>query len=206
MSAVFFLQGFAVGFSIAAPVGPIGVLCLRRSLAEGAFTGLCVGLGAATADAFYGAIAGFGITAVAGVFIAYQVALELLGGLFLCFLGVKTALSRPAEVGAPERGRTLLTAYTSTVLLTLTNPATIISFIPIFAGLGLGTTGGDPRAAATLVAGVFLGSACWWLFLSNAAALLRTRIDQRWMRAINWFSGAVLVAFGGYALWRGLRS
>jgi threonine/homoserine/homoserine lactone efflux protein len=200
-----FLKGCAVGFSIAAPVGPIGVLCIRRSIGEGAVTGLCVGLGAATADALYGAIAAFGITAVSDAFTANQQWLGIVGGLFLCYLGIRTALSPVRLEAAPAGGRTLLGAYASTVGLTLTNPATILSFIPIFAGLGLGGTRGDPRAAALLVGGVFLGSAAWWLFLSNAAALLRSRIDASWMRRVNVFSGLILGAFGVYALWRGFQ-
>jgi threonine/homoserine/homoserine lactone efflux protein len=201
MSFTFLLKGLAIGFSIAAPVGPIGVLCIRRSLRDGMAAGLATGLGAATADAAYGAVAGFGLTAVSGFLIGQRHWIGLLGGAFLCYLGVRTLLSRPAAESAPGPGVGLAAAYGSTLLLTLANPATILSFVVIFAAFGLGARVDYP-AASSLVVGVFLGSGLWWLILSGGVGLVRSRVSAAWMLAVNRISGAVLLAFGLYALSR----
>jgi len=201
MDPNFFLQGLLIGFSIAAPVGPIGVLCIRRSLADGARAGLVVGLGAATADAAYGCVAAFGLTAVSSFLVGQQFWLGLIGGLFLCWLGVRTFMSPPATDAAKAQGDRLATIYFSTLLLTLTNPATILSFVAVFAGMGLGAAP-DYRSASILVLGVFLGSAIWWLILSNGVSLFRARVTPQWMQGINRFSGGILIAFGLCALSR----
>src|SRR5437868_3361367 len=137
MDLGFFLKGLIIGFSIAAPVGPIGVLCIRRSLAEGTRVGLVTGLGAATADALYGCVAGFGLSAISKFLDKQQFWLGLLGGIFLCYLGVKTFLSRPASNAAEAKSGGFFMTYASTLLLTLTNPSTILSFVAVFAGFGL---------------------------------------------------------------------
>ena len=160
MALGFLLKGMAIGFAIAAPVGPIGVLCIRRSLAEGRRIGLTTGLGAATADAAYGCVAAFSLTAISGFLIGQRDWLAFLGGLFLCYLGARTFASKPMEQAAEIRGCGLASAYLSTLLLTLTNPTTILSFVAVFAGFGLGATP-DYLDACALVAGVFLGSALW---------------------------------------------
>src|SRR5262245_14708867 len=128
-----FLRGLVIGFSIAAPVGPIGVLCIRRTLADGRVTGLAVGLGAAAADAVYGAVAGFGLTAVSALLVSQQGTMRLVGGLFLCYLGARTLLARPADHAAPVGGAGRLGAFLATFGLTLANPATILSFVAVFA-------------------------------------------------------------------------
>jgi threonine/homoserine/homoserine lactone efflux protein len=199
MTLGFLLKGVVIGFSIAAPVGPIGVLCIRRSLAEGRRVGLATGLGAATADAAYGCVAGFGITAVSGFMVGQRLWLSAAGGLFLCVLGVRTFFSRPAEQAAEAREGGLLSAYLSTLVLTLTNPMTILSFVAIFAGLGLGSSP-NYIAASTLVAGVFCGSALWWLLLSSGVGSLRSQVTSGWMRAVNRISGAVIFALGLYSV------
>jgi threonine/homoserine/homoserine lactone efflux protein len=201
MHANFFFKGLAIGFSIAAPVGPIGVLCIRRSLADGAAAGLAAGLGAATADALYGCVAAFGLTAISSLLVANQTWLALIGGVFLCYLGARTFTSRPAEHAAAARGDGLLGTYASTFALTLTNPATILSFVAVFAGFGLGA-GADYGAAAVLVAGVFTGSALWWLLLSGSVGALRARVGTGSMQTVNRLSGIVLFAFGVLALSR----
>ena len=196
----YFIEGlFIIGFSIAAPVGPIGVLCMRRSLAEGRQVGLATGLGAATADAVYGSVAGFGLTAVSSVMVAQRAWLGFLGGLFLCYLGVRTFMSQPREDAAEAGQSGLVSAYVSTFVLTLTNPMTILSFVAIFAGLGLGATL-DYWAASSMVAGVFLGSALWWLLLSSGVGLFRSRVSPTWMRSVNRLAGGTILAFGVYAL------
>ncbi len=204
MDLPFLVQGGIIGLSIAAPVGPIGVLCIRRTLAEGRLTGLVSGLGAATADAFYGSIAGFGLTAISGLLVSQQAWLRLVGGLFLCCLGVKTLLAQPAQQAAAVRGRGLWQSYASTLFLTLTNPMTILSFAAIFAGLGLGGTRGDYASAVMLVLGVFLGSAAWWLLLSSGVGALRAKFPGASLLWVNRVSGVIILGFGVVALtgWR----
>lgn len=200
MYTAFLLRGLVIGFSIAAPVGPIGVLCIRRTLAHGRLPGLVSGLGAASADALYGTVAGFGLTVVSRFLIDQQETLRLAGGLFLCYLGLRTLLALPAEQAATGQGHGLLNAFASTFFLTLTNPMTILAFGAIFAGLGLAETGGDYGAAGTLVTGVFLGSAAWWLILSGGVSLLRGRFNTAWLRRVNTVSGLMVLGFGLLAL------
>ena len=204
MALSFLLKGLALGFSIAAPVGPIGVLCIRRSLAEGRQIGFATGLGAATADAIYGAVAAFGLTVISSFLVGQKWWLGLIGGIFLCYLGVRTFLSRPAESGVTMPNGDQASAYCSTLILTLTNPMTIFSFVAVFAGFGLAKSP-DYFAASLLVAGVFAGSAFWWLLLSTGAALFRSRVTPNWMRAVNRFSGGVIFGFGVYSLMTLLR-
>ena len=192
------LRGLVIGLSIAAPVGPIGVLCIRRTLAEGRVAGFVSGLGAATADMLFGCVAGFGLTFISNALLAQQFWFRLIGGLFLCYLGVKTLLSHPAEVAATAQGKGLLGAYTSTLFLTATNPLTIFAFAAIYAGLG--TPAGDYRAALTLVAGVFAGSALWWMLLSGGVSLFRAKFDARSLLWVNRISGIVIVGFGCFSL------
>ena len=200
MDLTFFFRGILIGFSIAAPVGPIGVLCIRRTLTNGRAAGLVSGLGAATADAFYGCVAGFGLTLISNFLVRQQWWLGLIGGLFLCYLGGKTLLSKPAEQAAKAKGTGLLGAYASTFFLTVTNPVTILAFAAIFAGLGLANTNGNYGAAAILVLGVFLGSALWWLLLSGGVSLLRERFTMVGLQWVNRISGVIILGFGLFAL------
>lgn len=200
MDITFLFRGLAIGFSIAAPVGPIGVLCIRRTLADGRAAGLVSGLGAATADAIYGCIAGFGLTFISHFLVSQQLWLRLVGGLFLCYLGIKTLLSKPAEQAAHAKATGLLGAYASTFFLTVTNPMTILSFVAIFAGLGLASTSGNYRSASILVLGVFLGSALWWLLLSGGIGLFREKFTTTGLQWVNRISGLIITGFGLLAL------
>lgn len=197
-----FLRGLIIGFSIAAPVGPIGVLCIRRTLTEGRASGFLSGLGAATADALYGCVAGFGLTVISGFLIDQRFWIQLIGGIFLLALGIKTLRSIPAERAAAASGSGLAASYASTLLLTLTNPMTILSFAAIFAALGVADTGGDLSAAARLVLGVFIGSAAWWLILSGGVGLMREKLSAVVLRWTNRLSGAILLVFGAVAVWQ----
>jgi threonine/homoserine/homoserine lactone efflux protein len=193
-----FARGFVLGFSIAAVVGPIGLLCIRRTLMTGFAIGLVSGLGAATADATYAAVASFGISALASLLLDQRVWLRLVGGAFLVYLGVRTLSAAPASRAAelPSSGLRLAGAYSSTLALTLSNPMTIMSFAAIFAGIG--------ASGADLVAGVFGGSAAWWLVLAGAVARLRARVTPRWLRWVNIASGVLITAFGVQSLLAGL--
>jgi threonine/homoserine/homoserine lactone efflux protein len=196
-----FLRGLIIGLSIAAPVGPIGVLCIRRTLSDGRAIGFASGLGAATADAVYGAVAAFGLSLVTNALVEQRVRLQAGGGVFLCYLGVRTWMAVPrAASGASADGRGLAAAWASTFALTLTNPTTIISFAAIFAGLGLGRSAGGYRPASVMVLGVFLGSALWWLILSVGVGLFRGSLTPERLRWVNRGSGAIIAAFGIAAL------
>ncbi len=211
MDAALLLRGFILGFAIAAPVGPIGLLCIQRTLNQGQRFGLVSGLGAATADGFYGAVAAFGLTVVSSFLIAQQHWLALVGGLFLCYLGLRTiaaGAATTAVTGAAANGdevRGLGAAYLSTLALTITNPLTILSFVAIFAGAGLTTAAGastEWAGAVWMVAGVLLGSAAWWFLLSGSVTLLRTHINATVLLWVNRAAGAILVLFGLVALSR----
>jgi len=191
-----FVKGLVIGFSIAAPVGPIGVLCIRRTLAEGRISGFVSGMGAATADALYGCVAGFGVTYISNFLMGQQFAFRLIGALFLGYLGARIFFSKPAEAPSKAEGKGLAGAYASTLFLTLTNPVTILAFAAIFAGLGLGNSGGDYTAGMLLVLGVFLGSAAWWLFLSTGVGLFRTWFNGPRLRWVNRLSGVIIGGFG----------
>lgn len=196
MDASFYLRGLAIGFSIAAVVGPIGVLCISRTLQRGFLYGFVTGMGAATADSIYGSIAAFGLTMISTFLVSQQTWIRLLGGLFLLYLGIKAILTRPAEQAAKAGGNNFFSAYVSTTLLTLTNPLTILSFAAVFAGLGVGTAGKSNLAAALVATGVFCGSSLWWLLLSGGVGLLREKMAAGWLIWVNRLSGAALTIFG----------
>lgn len=196
-----FLKGLIIGFAIAAPVGPIGVLCIQYSLHDGFKIGLLTGLGAALADGTYGLMVGFGLTALFSILIAQQFWIHLIGGLFLLYLGIKLFLTSPREKSAENSDRSPWHAFSTTYLLTLTNPATILSFVAIFAGFGLSQTSSDYVQAIILVLSITLGSAIWWLLLSAGVVfILHHRLSPAVMRNINRISGIVIFSFGIFAL------
>ena len=197
------VQGTIFGFSIAAPVGPIGVLCIRRTLQNGFKSGLASGLGAASADAVYGAIAAAGLTLAADFLVEQQVWLGILGGAFLLFLGIKTSCSpSPDADGQAPSTNKLGGDYLSTFLLTLSNPITIFSFAAMFGGLNVGSGSGFRADAFALVLGVFSGSALWWLGLSVSVNFFRKKFSAGVIQWVNRLAGAVIVVFGLVMLWR----
>lgn len=199
MSGALFIKGLVFGFILAAAVGPMWVLCFRRTIASGALVGLVSGMGIATADGIYGAIAAFGLTAVSGFLLGHSLWIGLLGAAFLIYLGIKSLAAKPMDLRDEKVDRTgLARAFFSTLGLTLTNPPTILAFAAIFAGLGLVSTA-DYAAAAWIVLGVFLGSAAWWTILAAAAGRLRGRLGPRLARGINVASGISIL---GFALWQ----
>jgi threonine/homoserine/homoserine lactone efflux protein len=198
MDASFLFKGLVIGLSIAAPVGPIGILCIRLALTQGRLSAIVAGLGAATADALYGALAGFGLSVASSALAGQQAWLHLVGGLFLCYLGVTTFLAKPAEKSDLSARGGLLVVYGSTLVLTIANPVTIISFAAVFAGLGLGDAAatGSHGPAAALVGGIFLGSALWWLLLGTVVGMFKRMVDVNVMRWINRTAGVILTGFG----------
>lgn len=205
MDIGFLIQGIILGFSIAAPVGPIGVLCIGRTLAYGRPTGLATGFGAATADAFYGMVAALGLSSISNALLGMGLWLPLLGGSFLCFLGVRTMFSKPASLRSGGRNRGLWGSYLSTFLLTLANPMTIISFAAIFSGLGIVEVAGKTLLSGLqIVLGTFIGSALWWLILSGSVSWFQRRMGELPLKWVNRLSGAVLLVYGILAISRSL--
>jgi len=194
-----FLKGLAFGFVLAASVGPMWMLCFRRTISSGALAGFVSGMGIAVADGIYGAIAAFGLTVVSSFLLAQRYWLGLLGGGFLVFLGIRALVANPSPAGdATPANPGLLRAFASTLGLTLANPPTILAFAAIFAGLGLGAHA-SYAAAAIVVAGVFIGSASWWIILALIAGRVRARLGSGLLRGLNVVSGVVIL---GFALWQ----
>jgi threonine/homoserine/homoserine lactone efflux protein len=199
MDTTLLLRGYVLGLTIAAAVGPISLLCIRRTLAEGRLVGLVSGLGVATADATYGAVAAFGLTAITGLLVDWHRALGIVGGLFLLYLAWTTFRAVPGEAATTtDRRGGLLGAFLSTLGLTLTNPMTILSFGALF--LGLGITGGNAAGATLLTLGVWLGSATWWVILTTVVGAFRSRITPAGLRRVNIVSGLLIGAFAVVAL------
>ncbi len=201
MTPDYLLKGLLIGFSIAAPVGPIGVLTIKRTLSEGRTSGFVTGMGAAMADTVYGIIAAFGLTAISSFLLAQEFWIKLIGGLFLLYLGVKSFVTKPASKAANVDSKGLFSNFISTFFLTVTNPTTILSFLAIFAGLGLGTTKTDYSSSMTLVLGIFIGSALWWLILSSIVSFFQSKITPDRLIWINRLSGLIIISFGLFALY-----
>lgn len=195
------LEGIILGFSIAAPVGPIALLCIRTTINQGFTSGIAAGLGAASADALYGAIVGFGLATLHQIVLKMQMFLSILGGAFLIYLGIKTMFAKPTtQTPTASNGKGLTGAFLSTFFLTLSNPLTILAFAAVVAAMGL-ETGVDYATACTFVTGVFLGSGAWYLLLSGLVTQVRTKINENMFRIVNQISGAIILAFAIYILW-----
>jgi threonine/homoserine/homoserine lactone efflux protein len=194
------IRGFVLGFVVAASPGPIFFLCLRRTLVRGWRTGLVSGLGVATADGLYAGLAAFGISAVTSVVVGGHFWLTLIGGAALVLLGARTVVSRPStEMQTQSDVSGLALAYFSTLGLTMTNPATIISFAALVASLGIGIT--DGYLPPTLVViGVLAGSATWWVLVAGFGTGLRARVTPRVLRGLTLFSGLAIAALGSLAI------
>jgi threonine/homoserine/homoserine lactone efflux protein len=196
-----FARGLALGLAVAAPVGPMSLLCMRQTLERGFLAGMVSGLGVATADGLYGAVAAFGLVAITEVLIGQHAWLRVIGGLVMVYLGVGAMRSRPAEAKSVANSGGLARSYAGTFGLTMMNPSTILSFAALFAGLGLGGTDWDGSTAVMLVAGVFVGSTLWWLAITGGLSLARSRLSTRVQHALNVAAGLVLVGFGLLAIW-----
>jgi threonine/homoserine/homoserine lactone efflux protein len=197
----FFLKGIVLGFSIAAPVGPIGLLCIQRTLAQGRASGFVSGMGAATADGLYGSVAAFGLTTISALLLRFSTPIRVIGACFLFYLAARTFFAQPKESSSERAfGNSLWKAYASTVFLTLTNPMTILSFMAVFAGFGIVSAERAYLKSALLVAGVFLGSSLWWLILSGAVGLFKARLTPGHLLWINRISGALIAALGVVSL------
>jgi threonine/homoserine/homoserine lactone efflux protein len=192
----YLLKGLVIGFSLALPVGPIALLCIRRTLARGPASGVASGMGAATADGVYGLIAGFGITFISNFLFSHHIIMRLIGGCVLCYLGVKVFLTVPGGSSNSGVENGLVHDYVSAMLLTLTNPMTVVAFAAIFAAAGVGDSEGNYLGTTVLVGGVVLGSALWWLILCGTVGWLHRKVNDRVLIFVNRVSGTLIAGFG----------
>jgi len=195
MEPIFFFKGFVIGFAMAVPIGPVGVLCIRKTLAEGPWRGLVTGLGAATVDSLFAGIAAFGLTLVSDVITRQHFWLSLVGGALLLFLGIRTFRAKRKDPIVPFEGKGVFGSYVSSFVLALTNPVTIFAFVAVFAAFGLGHTL-SVWSASILVLGVLLGSSAWFLTLGFVAKLFRKKLDSEGLRWVNRVAGILLMLSG----------
>lgn len=198
----FLLRGLIIGFSIAAPVGPIGLLCIQRTLTQGWLSGFVTGLGAATADAIYGSIAGFGLDVIAHFLLDERTWIHVVGGILLLLLGIRAFFAHPAKQAAlvTNRGPNLGWSYVSTLLLTITNPMTILSFLAVFAALGVANSPHEAASALFTITGVFLGSMIWWWCLSSLTSWLKHKLNSTTLLWLGRLSATIIVGFGLYGI------
>lgn len=199
MEATLFAKGMVLGVAVAAPVGPIGALCINRTLERGFAAGVAGGLGTAAADALYAALAAFGFAAFSAALSIVDTPMRVLGGLFMLWLGIKSLLARPTDRAASVGRRDHFGTIAATFALTIVNPMTILSFAAMFAGLGLAETSGW-ESALVVTFGVCLGSMLWWVVLSGCVAFAGRRLPPGFARTVSFLSGATLILFGIYAL------
>lgn len=205
MLASFALKGLAIGLSISAPIGPVGVLCIRRTLTLGRAFGFATGLGVATADVVCGCVTGFAMNSISGLLIRERPLLDCVGGLLVCVLGVGIFARTPVAANSVEPAQaSLLSAYVTALFLTIINPMTLLSIVAIFSGLGVGVTT-DWSETSVFIAGLALGAMLWWYLLSRAVTLFRGNISVDWMKAINRFSGLAILGLGGYLVVSSLK-
>jgi len=200
MELLYLLKGLAVGFLLAVPVGPIGVLCIRRTLAHGARRGIATGLAAASADMMYGIIAAFGLSLVSDFILAQQFWFRLIGGSFLLAIGVRTFFAHPEREIFNNGSNGHTSTYLGTFILTLTNPMTMIAFAAVFASIGIAEIRGSTLAALLLVIGVFFGSLLWFMLLTETVHLFKEKLSTNGIVSINRASGILIFVFGIIAL------
>jgi len=195
MELTFFLKGIAIGFVMAIPIGPIGIMCIRKTLTEGRLSGLIIGLGAATADLFYGCVAVFGLTIISDTLNNQRIWIRIVGSALLFFLGIKTFRAQPKDPKLKISGSGRLRSYFTVVVLTLTNPLTIFAFIAVFAAFGLGD-GLSFFSAVVLVAGVFIGSCLWFFLLTSGTIIFRKKLDLVGLKWVNKIAGILIIISG----------
>ena len=194
------LKGVIVGLILAVPVGPLSLMCIRRSLAEGKFHGIVSGFGVAAADSFYAAVAFLGVTAISGLILSFQGAFQFFTALVLIIVAIKIFFTAPG----PDSGKSLHGTYTKDFLsmaaIAIVNPMTIIFLVATLPGFGIVYSGNSLASAAEFVGGFFLGSAAWWIFLCGSLVLVRTRISRENLALINRLSGVFIAGVGAVML------
>lgn len=199
MEITIFLKGVCIGFALAVPIGPIGIMCIRKTITEGRLHGLIIGLGAATADLIYGTVAAFGLTFISNTLYSQRIWIRLVGGILFILLGAKIFRSRPVNSNIRINSRSAFGSYFSTVFLTLTNPLTIFAFVAVFAALGLGK-GLNYFSTSALVVGVFIGSGLWFLSLNSGAAIFKKKLNIAGLRWVNRIAGILIIISGVVAI------
>lgn len=200
MFVEYLVKGAIIGIAIAAPVGPIAILCMKRSLTQGRIFGFISGLGAASADAMFGLIAGSGKTFIMHLFLDYSNWIRVAGGLFLCYLGLKTIFPTQKPITRDTKTMSYFASYTSILLLTLANPLTILSFMSVFVGMGI--LNPELSSLLTLAGGIFIGSLLWWTMLTLGLHLFQIKLNELSLKWINRISGLIILAFGIMTLFR----
>jgi threonine/homoserine/homoserine lactone efflux protein len=199
MEIALLIKGIVVGFAMAVPIGPIGVICIQNTLTVGRVRGLIIGLGAATADLLFSCVAAFGLTIISNTLNDQRIWIRLVGGTILFFLGIRKFRAHPVNYKLQNSSTGMLKSYISTVFLTLTNPFTIFAFIAVFAALGLGNLSGY-FSTSTLVAGVFIGSFLWFLSLNSGVTLFRKKLNLAGLRWVNRIAGILIIISGIIAI------
>lgn len=200
MDIILFFKGLAVGIVMAVPIGPVAFLCAQRTLTGGRISGLVSGLGAAGADAMCAAVAAFGLTFISDFMVAQQMWFRIFGGVFLCLMGARALLSKKIRTGVLAEKLSHFNNFGSTLLLTLSNPVTILLFAAIFAGLGLMGMSADYDSGALLVAGVFTGSMFWWILLSVSVGMLYKKLGDSTLLLLGRVFGAILTGLGALVI------
>ncbi|WP_109832856.1 LysE family translocator [Reichenbachiella versicolor] len=192
-----FFKGFILGFSVAAPIGPVGVLCINRTLNKGYDHGIATGMGAALVDLTYGLISAFGFAMVSSVLLEYEMGLKLFGACILLWLAIQTLNKKGVEVSKPVIGnKTLLMDGVSIYVMTITNPTPLLIYFSLFAGMGLSMEGTDYLTIGQFVFAVFLGSLIWWVILTTISYSFKNRLNDRVLRIVDVVSGSLLLGFG----------
>ncbi|MDR3646746.1 MAG: LysE family transporter [Candidatus Babeliales bacterium] len=190
-----FLDGFILGLAVAAPIGPVGVLCIKKTLSSGLGVGLSSGFGASIAKVCYGIVVGFGLTSVSNFLINYNTYISIIGAAFLTYLGIKIFMTKPDMNCNEAQKENKVTAFITMFMLTIMNPMTVLSFLAVFSGLGIANTAASYSNGCTLIAGIFSGSMSWWIFLCTIVNLFRQKINSNVLSWINKISGVVIVSF-----------
>lgn len=195
MAITFLLTGILIGFAMAVPLGPLGIMCIRKTLTRGHLQGMVIGLGAATADMLYSSVAAFGLTAIADGLDSQRILIRIIGGALLLIIGIKTYRTKPKDPGLPINMHGIVRSYIYSIGLTLTNPMTIFAFIAVFATFDI-AKGITLFSSSALVAGVFLGSSLWFFILSSGVTLFRKRLDITGLGWANRIAGILIVLSG----------
>jgi len=192
-----FLSGLILGISVAVPIGPVGLLCIDRTIKKHFWSGFFSGIGAASADALYGLVAAFGITFISNLLISEEFYFRLVGGILLIAIGIRSFRLKPKQISVYEPTKKhLIKDFLSAFVLTITNPGTVLFFMAVFTGFGLTGTTGEFVSAITLVSGIFIGSVTWWLVLSSSAFILKPRINDKFLTGLNHLSSTAIIIFG----------
>jgi threonine/homoserine/homoserine lactone efflux protein len=200
MDVSLFVQGIIIGLTLAAPVGPLALICIQRTVTEGRLHGIFSGIGVATADSFYAAVTFLGLTVISALIIAQQYLFRFLAGVVLILIGIRVFLSIPSAITAKTEHETYLKDYLSMVALAIANPLTLVFFLIILPGYGVVIHGTSFLSAAEFVAGVFFGSTVWWVVLCGSIGSVRSRISAENLGRINRVSGLLISCFGAGVL------